>query len=350
MATRGKKCWECKLEGFSTEFASFSQNEAESRIKRAVEEGPQIFEWQSRKKNGEKLWVEVNLKYSKIGSEKKVIGVVRDITEREKTLQVLIQNEKMMSVGGLAAGMAHELNNPLGGVLQGVQNVERRLSPGLKANQEVAEEVGIDLMKLEEYLEKRDINSRLDGVRESGKKASWIVSNMLQFSRKSESKMAPVNLIELLEKTLDLAGKDYDPNKKHDFRSINVVKNFDANIPPIPCVETEIEQVILNLLNNAASAMSDKKSDESSQIELQVTNEMDMVQIVVADNGPGMSEETQKRVFEPFFTTKPVDQGTGLGLSVSYMIVTNNHGGTLKLESELEKGSKFILRLPKEAT
>lgn len=115
-----------------------------------------------------------------------------------------------------------------------------------------------------------------------------------------------------------------------------MVKNFDADIPLVPCVETEIEQVILNLLNNAASAMSDKKSDESPQIELQVTNEADMVQIVVADNGSGMNEEIQKRVFEPFFTTKPVGQGTGLGLSVSYMIVTNNHGGTLKVASKLE--------------
>lgn len=120
------------------------------------------------------------------------------------------------------------------------------------------------------------------------------------------------------------------------FILVIMVKNFDADIPLVPCVETEIEQVILNLLNNAASAMSDKKSDESPQIELQVTNEADMVQIVVADNGSGMNEEIQKRVFEPFFTTKPVGQGTGLGLSVSYMIVTNNHGGTLKVASKLE--------------
>ena len=149
-----------------------------------------------------------------------------------------------MSVGGLAAGMAHELNNPLGGMLQGVQNVQRRLSPDLKSNQEPAKEFGIDLHNLQLYMEKREILSFLDGIKDSGKKASEIISNMLQFSRKSESQMAPTNLVELLENALDLAGKNYDLKKKYDFRNIDIIREFDLNLPLVPCTETEIEQVV----------------------------------------------------------------------------------------------------------
>jgi signal transduction histidine kinase len=249
----------------------------------------------------------------------------------------------MMSVGGLAAGMAHEINNPLGGILQGVQNVQRRLSSGLKANQKTSEETGVDLEKLQSYLEKRGIISQLNGIRDSGKKATQIISNMLQFSRKSESLMAPTNLPELMDNVLELAGKDYNLKKKYDFKKIKIIKKYEPNLPPIPITETEIEQVVLNLLNNAGWAMSENRQP---QIILRIKLDDEMVRIEVEDNGPGIDEETRKHVFEPFYTTKPVGEGTGLGLSVSYMIITNNHKGTMEVESELGKGTNFIIKLP----
>ncbi|MBT6613208.1 MAG: HAMP domain-containing histidine kinase [Deltaproteobacteria bacterium] len=264
----------------------------------------------------------------------------------KKTNELIIQTEKMMSVGGLAAGMAHELNNPLGGILQGIQNIQRRLSPDLKSNFEPAKEFGIDLHGLQSYMDKRGIHAIINGVQESGKKASQIISSMLQFSRKSESTMAPINLTESIENVLELAGKDFDLKKKFDFRNIKVIKEFDSNLPLIPCTQTEIEQVILNLLNNAAWAMANEKSADPPQIILRVHVEKQMARIEIEDSGPGMDDVVRKRIFEPFFTTKPVGEGTGLGLSVSYMIITNNHKGTMEVESEPGKGTKFIIRLP----
>ncbi len=271
-----------------------------------------------------------------------------NITEKRKTQEHLVQNEKMMSVGGLAAGMAHELNNPLGGIIQGTQNVLRRFSPDLKSNHQAAEDFGIDLENLQQYMQKREIHAFLNGILDSGKKASQIILSMLQFSRSSESRKSQVSIITLIENVLELAGKDYNLKKEYDFRNINITREFDADLPLMPCTETEIEQVILNLLNNASYAMADKKSDDPPQIILRVKDEKETLRIEVEDNGPGMDEETMKRVFEPFFTTKPVGKGTGLGLSVSYMIITNNHQGKMEIESEPGSGTKFIIQLPKD--
>jgi PAS domain S-box-containing protein len=271
---------------------------------------------------------------------------IDDVTELVRLEKVIIQTEKMMSVGGLAAGMAHELNNPLGGMLQGVQNIQRRLSSDLESNLELAKETGIDLHNLQSYMEKRGIHSFISGIQESGKKASQIISSMLQFSRKSESSLAPNDLTELMNNVLELAGKDYDLNKRHDFRNIKIIKEFDTNLPQVSCTETEIEQVFLNLLNNAAWAMLNERKNDPPQIIIRIHVENRMVRIEVEDNGPGMEGAVRKRIFEPFFTTKPVGEGTGLGLSVSYMIITSNHNGTMEVESEIGKGTKFIIQLP----
>ncbi|MBT6613260.1 MAG: PAS domain S-box protein [Deltaproteobacteria bacterium] len=299
-------------------------------------------------KNGEKRALEVSasLRYDTDGHAIGFHGVSRDVTDRIRIEELMVQTEKMMSVGGLAAGMAHELNNPLGGILQGIQNIQRRFSPDLKSNLEPAREFGIDLTNLQSYMEKREIHSSFNGIRESGKKASQIISNMLQFSRKSESKMAPIDLEGLVDRVLDLAGKDYDLKKKFDFRNIKLIKEFEKDLPLISCNETEIEQVVLNVLNNAAWAMANEKRDAPPQIMVRICSEKSLVKIEIEDNGPGMDAETRRRVFEPFFTTKPVGEGTGLGLSVSYMIITNNHKGTMEVQSEKGKGSRFIIRLP----
>ncbi len=299
-------------------------------------------------KNGRSRWVDINAVNIAWNDSPAALVFLTDITERKQSEKLMIQSEKMLSLGGLAAGMAHELNNPLGGMLQGVQNVQRRLSPDLKSNRKLAEEFGIDLHNLQLYLEKRDILSFLKGIMDSGKKASSIISNMLQFSRKSESQMAPTNLVKLIENVLDLAGKDYDLKKKHDFRNIKVTKEIDSGLPLVPCTETEIEQVFLNLFRNAAQAMIGEKQEgpHTITIRLRMSNAGKKIRIEVEDNGPGMNKETQNRIFEPFFTTKSVGEGTGLGLSVSYMIITNNHKGTMDVESEVGKGTRFIIQLP----
>lgn len=272
---------------------------------------------------------------------------VDDITARVQFEDMMVQTEKMMSVGGLAAGMAHEINNPLGGILQSAQNILRRISSELSANEKIAQECGTDLKTIQSYLKKRDIVKFLEGIRESGEKASEIVTNMLNFSRQSESQMAPVSLPKVLDNTVALAAHDYDLKKKYDFRNIEIVRDFSSDLPEVFCTATEIEQVILNLLRNSAQAMSEKKCQEDIQrIILRLRQDGNMARIEVEDNGPGMSEEIRKRIFEPFFTTKEVGTGTGLGLSVSYFIITSNHKGSITVESDLGKGTRFVIHIP----
>jgi len=138
---------------------------------------------------------------------------IDDVTERVRFEEMMVQTEKMMSVGGLAAGMAHEINNPLGGILQSVQNIVRRISPELAANHEVAEKHGTDLKTIRAYLKDRRIIQFLQAIRESGERAAFIVSNMLTFSRRSESRMAPANPAQLVNRAVELAGHDYDLKK-----------------------------------------------------------------------------------------------------------------------------------------
>ncbi|WP_415713532.1 ATP-binding protein [Maridesulfovibrio sp.] len=287
--------------------------------------------------------------YPLLGSEdgRGAVVLIDDVTMKSRLEDMMIQTEKMMSVGGLAAGMAHEINNPLGAVLSGVQGTERRLSPSLRKNVEVAAELGLDLNKVHQYMDKRGILGYLRGISDAGRRAAAIVRNMLEFSRKSESSRTQVQVRGILEKALSLAENDYDLKKKYDFKVIEIQRDYEQGLPPVSITETEIEQVFLNLFKNAAQAMSGKEyGEERPTVTLRTRRDGDFVRIEVEDNGPGMDEDVRKRVFEPFYTTKRVGLGTGLGLSVSYFIITRNHEGEFLVESENGKGSKFIIRLP----
>ncbi|MES9869022.1 MAG: ATP-binding protein [Sedimenticola sp.] len=277
------------------------------------------------------------------------VGTVQDITEKKRLQGLLLQTEKMMSVGGLAAGMAHELNNPLGGILHGIQNIERRLSPDLPKNREIAEAMGLELAAVWQYLEQREIGHFLQGITESGERAAVIVQNMLQFSRKPEVVLQPENLALLVDATLELTAVDYDLQKKYDFRDIEIVRDYDSTVGPVPCIKSELQQVLLNLFRNAAQAF--QAMDEpgrSPRITVRIRQEHELACIEVEDNGPGMGEDVLGRIFEPFFTTREIGEGTGLGLSVSYFIVTQEHKGELRVESEPGEGTRFMVCLPME--
>ncbi|MCP4753022.1 MAG: AAA family ATPase [Proteobacteria bacterium] len=273
---------------------------------------------------------------------------VDDVTERVRIEEIVVQSEKMLSVGGLAAGMAHEINNPLGGMMQTASVMRSRLTNlELPANVQAAAESGTTMEAIARFMEKRDIFDMLRRIRESGIRAADIVANMLSFARKSDSAFSSHNLAELLDQCLDLAGADYDLKKKYDFRQIKIVREYEADLPPVFCEAGKIQQVFLNILRNGAEAMHDA-AVEGPQFNLRLAHEAerDMVCIEFQDNGPGMAEKTRKRAFEPFFTTKPTDQGTGLGLSVSYFIITESHNGEMAVDSQPGKGTKFSIRLP----
>jgi len=284
------------------------------------------------------------------GAGRGVVIRIDDITERINMEELMVQSEKMLSVGSLAAGMAHEINNPLGAILHNAQNIRRRLSPDLERNRQAAEETGVQLEAVNQYLQRREVPQLLDGIQQAGSRAARIVSHMLSFSRLSNRQLAECQLSELIDQALEIAGNDFALTDSFDFRAIDILRDFDPQVSRVPCIGNELEQVLLNLLKNAAQAIHQGPHRSHGQIILSTRLNPPWVEIQVEDNGGGIPEHIRKRIFEPFFTTKEVGQGTGLGLSVSYFIITNNHKGQMEVQCRPGQGTTFTLRLPLAST
>lgn len=299
-------------------------------------------------KNGSERLVSLNadLLWEAGGTTASIIATGSDVTEQFRLHALMAQTEKMMMVGGLAAGMAHEINNPLGIIMQHTQNIERRIFSDLPANLEAAEKTGVELQQVRDYLQQRGIPTFLQQIHQASDRMSRIISNMLKFSRKSESKMESASLESVIEQTLELAENDYNLKKHYDFKNITIVREYDIDLPKVPLIVLEMEQVVLNLLKNAAQAMALANTVKEPRITLRTKHSGDWVCIEVEDNGPGMSPDVQQRIFEPFFTTKETGVGTGLGLSVSSAIITNNHHGRIEVRSEPDQGTCFTIYLP----
>lgn len=278
-----------------------------------------------------------------------VVIRVDDVTERVRIEEMMVQSEKMLSVGGLAAGMAHEINNPLAAMIQTASVMANRLGEriDLPANLKAAEEAGITMEALTNYMEAREIPRMIRSINESGKRVTVIINDTLSFARQGDARKSSQDIVELINKTLELAAIDYDLKKRYDFRQITIVSEFEDNLPATPCERSKIQQVLLNILSNGAHAMQVAETEKPQFIIwTRFMSEREMIVIEIEDNGPGMDEATRKRVFEPFFTTKSVSAGTGLGLSVSYFIIVENHSGELTVESQPGQGAKFTIRLP----
>lgn len=277
-----------------------------------------------------------------------VVIRIDDVTQNVRMEEMMIQNEKMLSVGGLAAGMAHEINNPLAGMLQTAHVMSNRLvNCELPANLDAAQKSGTTMETIKRFMEIRGIYTMISAINKSGRRVSNIIDNMLSFARKSDGRFSCFSISELIDKTLELAASDYDLKKKYDFKRIDIKKEYADNIPPVPCEGAKIQQVLLNIFRNGFQAMQEnKKKKPRFIVRTWCEKSQKMVCIEIEDNGPGMDEGTKKKAFEPFFTTKPVGSGTGLGLSVSYFIITENHGGQMEVDSTLGQGTKFIIRLP----
>ncbi|HBZ53970.1 MAG TPA: histidine kinase, partial [Syntrophobacteraceae bacterium] len=244
----------------------------------------------------------------------------------------------------------HEINNPLAGLMQSAMVLENRLGSDLEANRKAAAAVGTNMETIRAYMESRGLKELLSNIRESGSRAARIVRNMLEFARKSDRAFSSHHLGQVMDQTIELAASDYDLKKNYDFKRIQIVRDYSTNLQEVPCEKTKIQQVLLNILKNGAQSMANQGTCDGQppRFILRTRRDGNMARMEIEDNGPGMDEATRRRVFEPFFTTKPVDQGTGLGLSVSYFIVTEDHGGTMTVSSVEGKGTVFIIRLPLE--
>ncbi len=278
---------------------------------------------------------------------------IDDVTDNVRMEEMMIQNEKMLSVGGLAAGMAHEINNPLSIMMQTTNVMANRLGKGLDipANIKAAVAAGTTMEAIKNFIDTRGIPNMISIVNESGYRIADLVDNMLNFARKSDASKSLHNMVDLIDKILMLAGTDYDLKQNYDFRMIEIKKEYEENLPLVFCEAAEIQQVLLNILRNGAQAMHKEigeNSEKKFQFILRLARETDtnMLRIEIEDNGPGMDKTTLKRVFEPFYTTKPLGVGSGFGLSVAYFIITENHGGEMSVEPAIGSGVKFIIRLP----
>ncbi|PTN37316.1 PAS domain S-box protein [Desulfonatronum sp. SC1] len=318
--------------------------------RRVLEHGETVLNIERRHVFGDR---EVWLRMSKVpllddaGRIYGMLGTYDDITESKKMQEMMVETEKMMSVGGIAAGIAHEINNPLGIVLQAVQNLEQRSRADFRKNQEAAATIGLDLGLLAEYMRVRKLDVFMADIQSATLRAAAIIRHMLDFTRRSESRRDVCDLADTVQKALTLAQSDYDLKKSYDFKRIQVNQDISTDLPRIICTATEIEQVVLNLLRNAAQAMAESVPPvETPRIAIRVSGLSDGVRIEVEDNGPGIPPGIQARIFEPFFTTKPPGQGTGLGLSVSYFIVTKGHKGRMWVESSPGEGARFVVELP----
>lgn len=292
-----------------------------------------------------------NISVTPLISNTKEGAVIRidDISEKIQMEKKVIQSEKMLSIGGLAAGMAHEINNPMAGMIQTACVMEKRLGSQTpsQADLKSAAKAGISIDALKLYMKDRDIYKMLDNIRESGKRITEIIENMLSFARKSGNGRKSSDISEILDKTLDLITVDSDPNLGVDFKVIEFHREYSKNRPSMKCEESKIQQVILNVLYNAAQAMFLHKTDNPQiYIRTKTSNHGAILEIEIEDNGPGIPKELQNKIFEPFFTTKGNSKGTGLGLSISYFIITIDLKGEISVESQLEKGATFTIRIP----
>lgn len=333
----------------SVELGLFANPQSRMRVVEELERTGHVknMEVEFRRKNGSHVLCSVSGQFMTIGQERFLLAVIRDVTELRRMQEMMIQSEKMVSVGGIAAGIAHEINNPLGIIVQTAQNLVQRTRPDFQKNIEVAQSIGLDMALLEKYMQARKILSFVQDMQAAALRAADIIRHMLDFSRRSESRRTICAIPAIVDRAVALAQNDYDLKKSFDFKKIRIAKEYAPDLAGAECTETELEQVFLNLLRNAAQAMSmDDSVSVDPRIVIRLSNVASGVRCEFEDNGPGMSAEVRRRVFEPFYTTKPPGIGTGLGLSVSYFIVTSGHGGKMWVESAPGAGARFIIELP----
>ena len=281
-----------------------------------------LYEVTARSSKGRTFPVELRSRPGKLADSPCRVVCIRDISHRKKTERQMIQSQKMEAIGTLASGIAHDFNNILAGIQGNVEVVRHQLSPKSQHQK---------MLALISQIVKR-------GARLSGQ--------ILGYARGGQSEITEININRLVEDTLDMFGSAK--------KQVNVQTHLSAETPMVKGDRTQIEQVLLNLIINAAHAMpmggnltietrpTVLSSDIKRPYEIVPG---DYAMLVVQDTGHGMDQETQKMIFEPFFTTKPKGQGTGLGLASTYGII-KNHNGYIDVSSELGVGSRFSVLLP----
>ena len=247
-----------------------------------------------------------------------VVEVWRDITERSDLEAQLAHSERLASLGTLAAGVAHELNNPMAAILAGVERLRRWLT------REQMLPAG----------SKADVDSVLQGIERETQRCTETTSKLLLLAQPYRAATAWVDLNRAVRDTLSLL--NYQMSKQ----GIAMVQDLDPKVPPVWARESGIRGICMNLAMNAVQAMK-----EGGMLKVRTRHAGSMVTLEIEDSGPGIQAHHLDRIWDPFFTTKPIGQGTGLGLSITRQTVTG-YGGTIRVESRPGEGARFIIELP----
>ncbi len=328
---------------FPESYKTFIENESEKFFKENSFRNCQDF---LRTKNGEDIPVSFSISEmrDKEGNILGFVGIARDmrkilmlqnrekelatekvrteaLQERENELKeaydklkaaqtMLFQSEKIAAVGQLAGGVAHEINNPMGVILGFAQSIVKRIK------------------------EDDPLYKPLKSIEREAVRCRKMIVDLLTFSRTGKTEVELININQAIDETLSLI------EAQAKIKNIEIIKAYNKDLPNTLANKNQIQQVVVNLFNNAIDAMQD-----GGRITIDTKREGKLIEIDISDNGTGMSEEVKKHIFEPFFTTKEAGKGTGLGLSLCYEII-KKHNGEIEVSSEINKGTKFSIRLP----
>jgi len=284
------------------------------------EELPSVYSFRAVDKTGNVRWVEISAVMITWEGRPATLNFLTDITERKKAEEEkqrmeeqLLLAGRLAAVGELSAGVAHELNNPIAAI----QGFAQLLTARNDLDETMKNDLGI--------------------VYREAQRAAKITQNLLSFARKHEPEKQLISLNEVIEKTLELRTHQMKVN------NIELVVDFAADLPKTMADFFQMQQVFVNVINNAEQAMVEAHGKGRLVVKTQKVG--DMIQISFADDGPGIPEENMKRIFDPFFTTKEVGKGTGLGLSICYGLV-EAHGGRIYAKSKLGEGATFVVEIP----
>jgi two-component system NtrC family sensor kinase len=286
-----------------------------SNIKKALlGEDVGIHEYHVIRKGGEQFWIEANSSIIKDtqGNPTGLLGIIRDITERKKMQDSMIMTDRLASIGELASGMAHELNNPLTAVI-GFADI---------------------------ILEEDDINTIKEDIallNHEAKRMAEVTKNMLTFARKHPAIKTQLNINDVVSKVMEIRAYE------HRLNNVQVITNLTEDLPEVTGDYFQLQQVVLNIVINAEYFM--KEAHNGGTLDIKTEKTENGIRLSITDNGPGIAKENLTRIFDPFFTTKPIGKGTGLGLSICFGII-QEHNGNIYTVSELGKGTTFIIELP----
>jgi PAS domain S-box-containing protein len=320
----------------------------------------QNFECETLRKDGSKIWLSMSVRtIFQNGKPVRYEGMCEDVTERNLLRTQLLQAQKLESVGQLAAGIAHEINTPTQYIGDNVRFMKDAFLDlkGLLAHYErlllLAKSNALTpdaIQTIEEAVRRTDadylleeipkaVDQTLDGIN----RVSTIVRAMKEFSHPGTKDKIPLDLNHAIDSTITVA--------RNEWKYVaDLETDFDPTLPPIYCLPGELSQVILNLIVNAAHAIADvvrEGGPDKGKITVQTRALADWAEIRIHDTGHGIPEGIRTRIFDPFFTTKEIGKGTGQGLAIARSVVVDKHGGSIHFETEMGKGTTFIVRLPR---